>query len=379
MFPAYDERENLIRILPQIGGFLKSKGIDYKILIIDDGSTDSTKNIPESLDNKLPIQIISHEKNKGIGRVFKTGFSQINTLSGEEDVLIILEADGTSDYTLIPEMISRISEGADIVIASRHKRGGGYKKFPLKRYLLSVLGNNIMTLFFKKGEVRDYTIFYRGYRASLIRKGLAVYGDKLITSDTFFANAELLINLSKLTENIAEVPLVYNYGVKRGSSKMPVFKTLLDYIKFIFRRFRWFNGRFGQKARFLLVGIWNTVLGYGIFLGFNALFAGVFKSRAGAYMAAIVLSNIFSIINAFIFHKHITFRSKTSGRAMVSEFFRFSCTYLVSFVLSLLLMPILVEIARVKPSIAAAVIIAVITCVSYIGHAKFSFKKAGAI
>ena len=141
----------------------------------------------------------------------------------------------------------------------------------------------------------------------------------------------------------------------------------------------WLNGKFGQKTRFLLVGAWNTLLGYGIFIGFNEFFGEIFGKRPAVYMAALVISNIFSIINAFIFHKHITFRSKSSGWAMILEFFRFSCTYLASFALSLILMPFLVEIVKVTPQIAAAVIILITTCVSYIGHANFSFKETKAL
>jgi len=138
----------------------------------------------------------------------------------------------------------------------------------------------------------------------------------------------------------------------------------------------WLSGKFGRQARFILVGAWNTLFGYGVFLGFNAIFSRVFQNRAAAYMPAIVLSNIFSIVNAFIFHKHITFRSKTSGKAMILEFFRFSCTYLVSFALSLILMPVLVEIFKLKPAVAAIAIILVITIISYVAHANFSFKKS---
>lgn len=137
----------------------------------------------------------------------------------------------------------------------------------------------------------------------------------------------------------------------------------------------WLNGKFGRQARFIFVGAWNTLFGYGVFLAFNAIFSGAFKSRAAAYMSAIILSNIFSIVNAFIFHKHITFRSRSSGWAMILEFFRFSCTYLASFALSLILMPVLVEIFKLKPAFAAIAIILVTTIISYLAHANFSFKK----
>jgi len=136
-----------------------------------------------------------------------------------------------------------------------------------------------------------------------------------------------------------------------------------------------FEGRFGREVRFIAVGLWNTFLGYFIFLLFNAWLSRIFTVRAWAYMLATIISNILAVINAFIFHKNITFRSRAVGYEMVGEFFRFSLTYLFSFILSLLLMPVLVEICHIVPSVSALIVILVCTVVSYIGHVRFSFKQ----
>lgn len=128
-----------------------------------------------------------------------------------------------------------------------------------------------------------------------------------------------------------------------------------------------------KKVRFLLVGLWNTVFGYLVFIGLDSLFTGLFSRRYVAYMSAAVFSNILAIINAYIFHKYITFRSKVRGLGIISEFFRFSTTYLVTFILGLLLLPLSVEILNIAPKIAAALLILLFTGISYLGHMKFSF------
>jgi len=72
-------------------------------------------------------------------------------------------------------------------------------------------------------------------------------------------------------------------------------------------------------------------------------------------MFAIVLSNIIAIVNAYIFHKLITFQSKVkSFFAITFEFSRFSLSYLFSFILSVFLLPLSVEIIGINPKIAAA-------------------------
>ena len=61
------------------------------------------------------------------------------------------------------------------------------------------------------------------------------------------------------------------------------------------------------KIRFLIVGIWNTIFGYLIFYVLDNFFENIFLERYYAYMLAIVLGHIIATINAFIFHKYVTF------------------------------------------------------------------------
>ena len=131
------------------------------------------------------------------------------------------------------------------------------------------------------------------------------------------------------------------------------------------------------KAKFVLVGIWNTIFGYGIFCLFDTVFAWLFSTRFAAYMCAMVLARILAVINAYICHKYITFKSEAKGKAIIGEFFRFSTTYVVTFCLSLFLLPALVEIGHITPKISAALIILICTVISYLGHSRFSFKIKG--
>ncbi|MBN1353750.1 MAG: glycosyltransferase [Candidatus Omnitrophica bacterium] len=234
ILPAYNEEKNLKNLLPELGAFLDGKIDDYKILIIDDGSVDSTKKLPQYFEEPLPLEIISHEINKGVGEVFKTAFAAVGRAAGEKDFVIVMEADGTSDYTLIPNIIRELQNGNDIVIASRYIKGGAYKNFPLKRHLISLAGNMVLRFLLGNKKIKDYTIFYRGYKASLIKKALARYRERLITSKTFLANTEMLHNFTKLTDRITEIPFIYSYDRKIGKSKMPIIKTLFDYLGFLF-------------------------------------------------------------------------------------------------------------------------------------------------
>jgi len=128
------------------------------------------------------------------------------------------------------------------------------------------------------------------------------------------------------------------------------------------------------KIRFVLVGIWNTLFGYGLFCILDTAFSAAAMAGYLAYMPALVISHVLSIINAFIFHKYITFKSAVRGLEVLLEFMRFSLTYAFSFCLSLLLMPVLVEVLHVRTKPAAGMIVMVCTVLSYLGHSRFSFS-----
>ena len=129
------------------------------------------------------------------------------------------------------------------------------------------------------------------------------------------------------------------------------------------------------KVRFVLVGLWNTIFSYLIFVGLDYLFNIFFSPRYVAYMSAAVLASILAIINAYIFHKLVTFRSTVRGVAIIIEFTRFFSMYLLSFFLSLVILPVFVELFHLDPKIAGAMLIPITTITSYLGHSRFSFRQ----
>jgi putative flippase GtrA len=129
------------------------------------------------------------------------------------------------------------------------------------------------------------------------------------------------------------------------------------------------------KIRFFFIGIWNTIFGYLVYVSLDYLFTFVFQKRYLAYMTAAVLSNIIATISAFFFHKHITFKSTVRGKGVIIEFFKFYSTYTVTNILGLALLPVFVEVFKIDPKIAGALLIPVVAIISYFGHSRFSFVK----
>ena len=116
-----------------------------------------------------------------------------------------------------------------------------------------------------------------------------------------------------------------------------------------------------------MVGIWNTIFGYLIFFILDTTFETLFNKRYFAYMSAMVLGQIIATVNAFIFHKYVTFKSEVRGKGIIPEFFRFCLTYVLTFFLSIIMLPFFVEMMHILPRIAAAIIILICTVISYVG------------
>lgn len=234
VIPAYNEEQNLPWLLPHIATVIRGSNRDFQIIVVNDGSHDNTRLVAEDLAKSMAVRVISHPTNLGVGKVFLTGLRAATESANDDDIIALMEADSTNDPELLSEMIRRIDTGDDVVIGSRYEKGGRYHKFPAKRLLLSLLANAGVRWLFPIHGARDYTIFYRTYRAAVIQRGFAVFGDNLIETRTFVCNVELLIKLNHVWPlHVSEVPLVYRYDLKKGKSKMPIKKTICEYVSFV--------------------------------------------------------------------------------------------------------------------------------------------------
>jgi len=234
IIPAYNEEDNIFELLLNIENL--SNRLLIRVILIDDGSTDRTLKIARNFANQLNLKIIIHQPNLGIPKTFFDGFKAAADEAGDKDIIIMIEGDGTSDLNLIPSMVEKIKSGCQLVVASRYIKGGCYKNFPRQRTLGSKIINFILKAFFRIRGLTDYTIFYRAYQAEIIKQALSKYRDNFITTKSFAANLEVLLKVEEFITRIGEVPLVYNYGLKKSKSKMKLFKTLWEYKDLILKK-----------------------------------------------------------------------------------------------------------------------------------------------
>lgn len=230
VLPIFNESPGLRDLIARIGAVQIPAGWRRQIIAVDDGSTDASLSTLQALAPRYPLQILSHMPNQGIPKVFREAFAFLKDRLQDDDVMIFMESDGTGDLSVIPLFLDRLNTGADVVIASRHVRGGAYVRFPQKRRFGSAIVNWFLRVLWRIPGVTDYTIFYRAYRGALLKKYIDD-GAPWSARKSFAVNGELLLRLHTYAPRIAEVPLRYDYGLKKGKSKMKLLQTLLEYVR----------------------------------------------------------------------------------------------------------------------------------------------------
>jgi len=234
VLPIYNEEENIRKMIPELRQIMK--GQDYKIVAVNDGSSDGSAEVLKQMQGD-DLMVTGTKINMNIGAVFSLAIHKVLEHSNSnDDVLVIMEGDQTSECGIVKDMAAEIIQNnQDVVIGSRYPKGGQYKNFPLSRLIYSWGASFFMRKLFPiKDDVKDYTIFFRAYRVGILRQLTEYFGFfGLIQSRGFVANAELLVKISLFTKKIKEIPFIYNYGRKKGKSKMRIFRTINEYFVFV--------------------------------------------------------------------------------------------------------------------------------------------------
>jgi len=227
IIPAYNEGPNLGAVLEQLQQL--SATMPLAVIVVNDGSHDNTLEEAESFRDKLELEIVTHPMNLGVPMTFYDGLVGAAAKAQPGDCIFIIEGDGTSDLKIMPEMAQRIYGGDDVVVASRYIQGGGYLNFPWQRTWGSYVVNFVVSIFFHVRGLTDYTIFYRAYRAEPVQRALQHFGSGFMTTKSFAANLEVLLRVLPFSRRFSELPLLYDYGLKKSQSKMNPLKTLREY------------------------------------------------------------------------------------------------------------------------------------------------------
>jgi len=194
--PCFNEKNSILEIVEAVIG---SPVPNKEIIVVDDCSTDGTREILQQQIEPLVDKIIYHEKNKGKGAALRTGISNITG-----DIVIIQDADLEYNPKEYPILLEPFIEGkADVVYGSRFMGGRPHRVL----YYWHSLGNIFLTTLsnmFTNINLTDMETCYKVFRREIIQS-------IKIEEDRFGFEPEITAKIAKLGCNIYEVGISY-YG-----------------------------------------------------------------------------------------------------------------------------------------------------------------------
>ncbi len=227
VIPAYNERENIPRLMQELAPVARELGA--RVIFVDDGSTDGTAEAIAEHSDALHLAIVRHTVNRGLGTAINSGLRAALGESQDDDAIVMLEADNTSDLSDLPRMLGRFHEGHDVVLASVYAPGGRILGVAPWRLAASKAVSNAFRYAGGLRDIHTLSSLYRVYRAGTLRRAAETYGYLLVREPGFAANVELLLKLYNAGARVAEVPTVNDWSRRLGTSKMNMGPTILAY------------------------------------------------------------------------------------------------------------------------------------------------------
>jgi len=141
--PAYNEEQNISETIRTIEEIQSRVKIPHKLIVINDNSTDRTREVVENLLETSPdLVLVNRRGNHGLGRCLNRAYEEV-----EGGVIVAMMADLSDDVNDIPLMLDKIKEGYDLVSASRYVPGGSGEHIDRWKHFLSrMLGRVLQVL-----------------------------------------------------------------------------------------------------------------------------------------------------------------------------------------------------------------------------------------
>ena len=167
IIPTYNERKNIRELVPKLQLLIKKLNKKAEIIIVDDKSPDGTADLARKLGKKYRnIKLISRQKKEGMGAAIKEGFE-----NAKGNILLSMDVD-SFDVADVEKLYLKALGNYDLVLGSRHIKGGVYEKKHFKtfiKYIVSFFGNKLYK-YLLVYHINDFSVNFRAIKRKVWEK-----------------------------------------------------------------------------------------------------------------------------------------------------------------------------------------------------------------
>ena len=351
IIPTYNERDNIVPLIRQIDQALK--GHDYEVLFVDDNSIDGTVEAIEGLTAEYPVRVIIRKNERGLASAVVHGILNTNS-----DTIVVMDADLQHPPEVIPDLLERAENDADIVIASRYVEGGGCQEWGLIRKIVSTVAVGLAHLLLPATRpVHDpMSGFFLVNRKVVADANLKPAGYKIL----------LEILMEGQYRNIAEVPYIF-VNRKGGESKLNT-RQQIEYLRHLYSLMRR-KGELLRFFKFCLVGLSGILVNMGLLWLLTEL-AGL------PYLASAAISIETSIISNFMLNDFFTFtrRGAPGTKPFFNRLWKFNVVSLVGLAINLGVLTLFTEVFNIYYMVSHLCGIVTATLWNYLVNTSWTWR-----
>jgi dolichol-phosphate mannosyltransferase len=219
IIPTLNEVDNINQLLRSIFKYMGRKNVH--IIVVDDDSNDGTQQAVQELTKSYEgISLYVRKKQRGLSSAVRLGAKHAKSAS-----VVVMDADFSHHPRYIPVMFEKLDDGFDVVVGSRHIRGGAIVGWPGSRIAISKFATRLAALLFRVKTKDPMSGFVGCKSANLLVGGFQFANFKFLL--------ELLVRNPSLS--VADVPIVFHDRVK-GQSKLGS-GTIIQFLKLVIQLF----------------------------------------------------------------------------------------------------------------------------------------------
>jgi glycosyltransferase involved in cell wall biosynthesis len=218
--PAYNEEANVAQAVERVSTVAANLGLEYEIIVVNDGSADRTGDVVRSLIPRIPnLRLVEHYPNRGYGGALKAGFA-----AAAGRLVTFVPADNQFDFAEIDRLLAQ-AEHADIVCGYRFRRQDSLVR------RLNAWGWNLLVRLLFGYLCRDIDCGFKLVRREVLERVHLVSNGAMI-------DTELLAGARARGFRIAEVPVTHlprTHGAATGANLRVIARAFRDLMRFRIR------------------------------------------------------------------------------------------------------------------------------------------------